>query len=237
MNSFEGTSFSDPPFFLAFSERRYPNSRRREFLATYGLRIEDLVLLRQIHGSEVVIVGASSKTSGADGDALLTSLAGPALGILTADCIPVFFWDRSKKTAGIAHAGWRGLKAGILARTLEAFAHHFNSDLSGIRVLLGPAIRECCYEVGEEFQAFFPSQYKIQDQDSDKKTSIVTAEKRKGRVNLIGVALERLSKEGILEQNIWDSGICTSCCNQRFFSARREGASERILSIIQIRPD
>lgn len=236
MQHFDGTSFSDPPIFLAFSERGYPNHRRQDFLNQCGLRIENLVLVNQVHGTDVVVVGKSSKVSGGvQADALVTSVAGPILGVLTADCVPVFFWDKSKKVAGIAHAGWRGLKAGILHQVLQVFCKHFHSAYSAIQTLLGPAIRRCCYEVGEEFQSFFPSHYRRLDSGSGS-MQIVTARASKGRVDLIGVACEQLLNEGVLAQNIRDSGICTSCQNQRFFSARRESTSERILSIIQIQP-
>ena len=235
MRRFEGTSFFDPPIFLAFSERDYPTRRRQDFFNRYGLRIEDLVLVKQVHGTEVVVVEEASKVSqGVQADALVTSVPGPVLGVLTADCLPVFFWDKSKKVAGIAHAGWRGLKDGILPRALEVFRNRFASHPSAVRVLIGPAIRECCYEVGEEFQSYFPRHYKILAQTS-LGAQLVTTATPKGHVDLIGAAIEQLMNEGILEQNIQDTGICTSCRNQRFFSARREGTSERILSLIQIR--
>lgn len=236
MPRFDGTSLFDPPFFLASSERNFPNSRRSEFLAQWGLKIEDLVLVCQVHGAEVVVVEDRPQVSTPlAADALLTSRPGPVLGILTADCIPVFLWDKSKRVAGIVHAGWRGLKAGILVRVLEKFRNRFHSDPASLRIFLGPAIRECCYEVGEEFQSFFPSHYRVPVGSG--KAQVLTERKPKGHVDLIGIALEQLMNEGISGQNILDSGICTSCRNERFFSARREDTSERTLSLIQIRPE
>ena len=160
-----------------------------------------------------------------EADGLITEVPGIALGISTADCIPVFFWDPEYHAAGIAHTGWRGLKSGMITEMISWFRDYFRSQKKSLQVAFGPAIRRCCYEVGEEFRDFFPGFYFEVDSPSKAK---------RGRMDLLAAARDQALAQGILAEHIFDAGICTSCQNDRFFSARREGTSERIFSVIQI---
>ena len=155
-------------------------------------------------------------------DAIITNIPGPVLGILTADCVPAFFWDPVKKAAGLAHAGWRGLTAGILEKMILKMLETFDSNPRDIQVAFGPFIRTCCYEVGKEFAEIFPRFY-------------VSSSPEKGRMDLAAAGRERIFKEGIRRENFQDLEICTLCRRDAFFSARAGDSDERILSLIQIR--
>ena len=178
----------------------------------------------QVHGGSVAVVGSARERGPLAGaDALVTDLPGVALAIRTADCLPVFFADPSRRAVGLAHAGWRGLAAGITARVVTAMRRSFQSRARELHVAIGPAIRSCCYEVGPEFDARFGPH----------------VQERGGRrtCDLIEAAVAQLTACGVRPERITDTQLCTACDTQRWFSLRREGpATGRLSSLIAIRP-
>ena len=179
----------------------------------------------QVHGGSVAVLGRFE----ADGppvpgcDALVTGTAGVALFIRTADCLPILFADPSRGVIGIAHAGWRGLAAELPARVLAVLRHVYHTRIDDLWVAIGPAIRACCYEVGPEFvESFGPF-----------------VQERAGRrtCDLIGAASTALRQCGIRPAHLCDSGLCTACEAQRWFSVRRDGpATGRMVSFIAVKP-
>ena len=220
--------FFGPSVLASFSGRDYTEDRRSEFLKDAGVSVDSLVQLKQVHSANLVLIKANQRPSpDFQADGMLTKTPGITLGIRTADCVPVFFWDEERKAAGIAHAGWRGIYQGIIPKMVQAMRQNFGSEAQSIKVAFGPAIRPCCYLVGDEFSEFFP-QFFISPQ----------AGETQGKMDLIAAVSFGLSQEGIDEAQVFDTGFCTSCNARDFFSARREkGTLERMLSIIQIRPD
>lgn len=218
------TSFGDQVT-AAYSDRQYDASKRPEFLEMLGLDPSKLFLVRQVHGENIVRVSAdTSSTAGMMADGLITDTPGVALGILTADCVPVFFWDPVKRIAGIAHAGWRGAYHGIAPKMVSAFQQNFGSQVREIRAAFGPCIRQDSYEVDAEFETWFPGFYRP------------SAKQGKGHVDLAGFIRARLIEAGILPQNIEDCGHCTYQEQDHFYSYRRENQTrERILSVISMR--
>ena len=96
----------------------------------------------------------------------------------------------------------------------------FSSDPKDLIAAFGPAIRQCCYEVGSEFLEYFPG--------------LVKTNKSKLFFDLAGAAVFELGNSGVLRKHIYDSSLCTSCRNDEFFSYRKEGvACGRILSVVQ----
>jgi YfiH family protein len=102
--------------------------------------------LHQVHGAAVHVVGRPGGVQGADGDGLVTALPGVALAVFTADCAPVAFAS-PEGVAGVAHAGWRGLEAGVVRATVDAMRALGASD---VIAALGPCIHPCCYAFGEK---------------------------------------------------------------------------------------
>lgn len=129
---------------------------------------------QQVHGAAVRTVaghGEPTTGNGAPADALVSATAGVALSVITADCAPVLLWSSSGSVIGAAHAGWRGLQAGVLAGTVRAMrrlggdagtegrvarrglpAVHGDGD-NRVGAVLGPCIHACCYEFGTELDA------------------------------------------------------------------------------------
>ena len=207
----------------AFSSREFDASRRGDFFKSLPVFPERLCRLKQTHGNQIFSVkDPQSHSNQSEGDALLTSIPGVALFVLTADCLPVFFSDPDKKVVGIAHAGWRGLQAQILPRMLARMEQDYDCQKESVRVYFGPGIRKCCYEVGPEFREHFPGFYEPKG--------------KKGALELTQVARTQLVSKGILSKHIADSELCTGCQNRTYFSARKEKTVERIVSTILLRP-
>lgn len=161
--------------------------------------------VRQVHGSEVLAVSEPGVSG--DADALVTTTAGLPLAIFTADCLGVIF--ESKHAVGVAHAGWRGLDAGVLEATRERMGTLGGSP---VRAIVGPAIRACCFEVGPEVAARFPE-------------SLGTTSWGTVSVDLIGEARRRLPGMSFEEH-----GGCTRC-DDRYFSFRNGDRTVRMASV------
>ncbi len=116
-----------------------------------------LITCHQVHSSEVVTVEMPWQQGQApQADAMVTNQPGIALGILTADCLPVLFADRSQRIIGAAHAGWKGAFTGVLENTIAAMKALGASDIA---CAIGPAISQPSYEVGPEFYERFTKIY------------------------------------------------------------------------------
>lgn len=179
----------------------------------------------QVHGASVAAIERLRQTAApiAGCDALLTRLPGLALMVRTADCLPLFFCDPARDVVGIAHAGWRGLAASLPIRVIGALRHVYHSRVDELHVAIGPSIRACCYDVGPEVAAHFGP--------------FVRQHQGRRTCDLIGVAIDQLTRCGVAPERIVDSGRCTSCEVDRWFSLRREGPSTgRLTALIMLRP-
>ena len=116
-------------------------SNRAKVSAALGIDENRLALARQVHGAELIEVAGGCSGVVGEADVLATSEPGQAIAILTADCTPVTVWG--SRGVAIAHAGWRGLVAGAIERAVE-----WVGDTHAAWV--GPSIRGCCYEVGDD---------------------------------------------------------------------------------------
>lgn len=115
-----------------------------------------LVTLKQVHGNKAIHV-TGPLTEEVEADGLVTCVRGLALGILTADCGPVLFYDPTTGVIGACHAGWRGAKSGIIQETVKAM-EDIGAVRSQIYATLGPTIQQMNYEVGPEFPDLFSSE-------------------------------------------------------------------------------
>ena len=176
--------------------------------------------LRQVHGTTVAELGPLPGADEPQADAAVTHLPGAVLAILTADCLPVLFCSEDGARVGAAHAGWRGLAAGVLEATLDALA------VPPARVLawLGPCIGAASYEVGEEVRGAFV------DRESAAAACFEATRPGHWQCDLAGLARRRLSAAGLTR--IHGGGFDTRT-DARFYSYRRDGAqSGRFASLI-----
>ncbi len=215
---------------LRHGDTRKTLDNRRIFLAGLGIDYRDLVCAKQVHGANISCVGDNDKGKGAlawdsglaQTDGLITDKVGVPLAIFTADCLSTFLYEPQRRVIALVHAGWRGTKATILTRALALMQDKFNIPSENLLAGFGPAIRNCCYEVGEEFREFF-------DCGSSRANNSY-------RLDLIALNRRQLLEAGVREDNISDCGICTSCSNKEFFSFRREGEScGRMMSVAMLK--
>jgi len=176
--------------------------------------------LRQVHGTTVAELGPLSSAAEPQADAAVTHLPGTVLAVLTADCLPVLFCSDDGARVGAAHAGWRGLAAGVLEASLAAMG----TPPSRVLAWLGPCIGAASYEVGEEVRAAFV--------DRDPAAAGCFAATRPGHwhCDLAALARRRLTAAGLARLH---GGGFDTLTDPRFYSYRRDGVhSGRFASLI-----
>jgi YfiH family protein len=194
--------------------------------AQFNIAPECLLGLRQVHGAEVVTVTAPRTVgAGPAADAMVTSTAGVALGIITADCAPVLFADETRRIVGAAHAGWRGALAGVLEATAEAMRA---LGAQTIRAVIGPCIRQPSYEVSADLRD------PVLSRDPGDARFFTAGRPERWHFDLPGYCAARLQAAGIAPE-ILPQDTCAE--EQNFFSHRRrtlrgEGAIGHQISVI-----
>jgi len=166
--------------------------------------------LAQVHGTRVAHLDAPGSWS-RDTDAAWTDRPGIVCAVLTADCLPVVVADAGGGATAVVHAGWRGLAAGVVERTVEAMA-----PASGRLIAwLGPAIGPRAFEVGPEVRAAFV------DHDAAAATAFRRGSGDRWHADLCALAARRLRRSGV--DTVRGGGHCTFTDSRRFFSHRRDG--------------
>lgn len=162
-------------------------------------------------------------------DALITNASNICIGVTTADCVPLLFYDPIQKVIAAVHAGWRGTCAKIASKTILYFQTHYLSNPADIRVVFGPSISPSVYQVGEELLEEFSKQGFPTHGIFEHREGVL-------HLDLWKANLWQLTRLGVLESNIEVSGICAFSEHERFFSARRLGIkSGRILTAIMLK--
>jgi YfiH family protein len=178
----------------------------------------DLTTVKQIHSAHVLDACGRRGEQIGEGDAIVSAEAGIAIGIRTADCVPILFADPETRVVACAHAGWRGTAANIAAVTV-ARMKALGADPKNIVAAIGPSIGPCCYEVSPETAAHFD------------RWRTTTAGGQKPHLDLPSINERQLIEEGL--HRIWKSGDCTYCRSDRYFSFRREKEQAgRMLSFV-----
>lgn len=177
--------------------------------------------LRQVHG--IGVVDAARSPPGVAADASFTREPGVVCAVMAADCMPVLLAHDGAEVVAVAHAGWRGLAAGVIEATVKAMG------VPPDRILgwLGPAIGPDAYEIGEEVRAAFLRR------DARAESAFAPTRPRHWRLDLYAVARQRFSALGITR--VFGGGFCTASDAGRFFSYRRDKADERMAAAIWLR--
>ena len=174
--------------------------------------------LEQVHGTEVLNPAAQSGRC--VGDASITDAAGKVCVVMVADCLPVLFATRDGRRVGAAHAGWRGLAAGVLERTVSVLG----APAREVRAWLGPAISREHFEVGPEVRAAFLAT------DADAADCFEVNSRGRWQADLAGLARRRLAALGVTD--VSGGEWCTFADGERFFSHRRDGKGGRMAALI-----
>lgn len=190
--------------------------RNREVLR--GALQLDPLWLHQVHGADVV--DAEDAPALAQADAAVARTRHRACAVLTADCLPVVLADRGGEVVGIAHAGWRGLAAGVIEATVRRMG------VRGDRLLawLGPAIGPAAYEVGAEVRQAFVA--------ADPQDAAAFREVGPGKfhADLYALARARLGRLGVTA--VHGGGFCTFSERERFYSYRRDRVTGRMATVV-----
>jgi hypothetical protein len=222
-----------------------------------------LVLLRQVHSAAIHrVYGArgpewarlrKNKAMATAGDGLITNTAGVLLGIRVADCTPVIVADRKRKAVGIFHAGWRGTVQRIVEKGIGEMRRQMGCDPEDLLAVIGPAIGACCYEIGEEVENEFDSQFAYSKElfedvfDSwslkTKYPMLFLNQRAPGHgepamsrhLDLVKANWCQLLDAGVPSENIQSLNQCTACHTDLFFSYRKEQVTGRMLAVVGIR--
>jgi purine-nucleoside/S-methyl-5'-thioadenosine phosphorylase / adenosine deaminase len=175
--------------------------------------------LEQVHGTRVADLDASAE-AGAAADAVITRRAGKVCAVQVADCLPVLFAARDASAVAVAHAGWRGLAAGVL----EATVARLGVAAGELIAWLGPAISARHFEVGSEVRAAFLA--------ADRGAAAAFTQNERGRwqCDLAALARQRLAALGVTE--VSGGAWCTYADPARFFSFRRDGRCGRMAALV-----
>ena len=246
--------------FTESDQRERVEQNRRRFFHHLGGKGFTPALVRQVHSSHSFVV--TRATSGqltyqlpsieapvppsADppgGDGLMTSEPGVLLTIRIADCLPVLLVDPQKRAVAAIHAGWRGALGRVIEKAVGDMRRTFGSDPQDLIAALGPSIRACCYNVGEEVvesfygkfvgaERFFQTLPNRPEALTDRHTILFLSAYPPGhapehvpaaRLDLIAVAQDQLASAGVQLANVLVADYCTACRTDLFFSHRCEG--------------
>jgi purine-nucleoside/S-methyl-5'-thioadenosine phosphorylase / adenosine deaminase len=179
------------------------------------------VTLRQIHSSEIQDAKGLADRAG-QGDGLATNEISLAIGVRTADCVPILLLDTGRRAVAAVHAGWRGTAAAISQHAVARMGEWFKTEPGDVYAAIGPSIRACCYEVGMEVASAFTQLFPEWPAVAGKR-----------HLDLAEANRRQLQTAGIPAAHISDCGLCTSCLPEQFFSFRREPFNPgRMLSAI-----
>lgn len=202
----------------------------RRLAQAMGVHPSDLYTVSQVHGDRVI---EATRASGADpetvpaplgeADALWTRTSGTAVGVKTADCVPILLSDPSGQRVAAIHSGWRGTDLRISARTVEALVAH-GARAEELVAAIGPAIGVCCYEVSDELAQRFRASFGEE---------VVRRVRDRRHLDLRRAVQLTLVAAGMRPDRIDLLPACTACDGENFFSHRRDrGVSGRHLSFM-----
>ncbi|MBP5608446.1 MAG: peptidoglycan editing factor PgeF [Lachnospiraceae bacterium] len=209
----------------------------RRFFAACGIEGEGLVCGRQVHGKTVMIVDAEDVREPYgyeelfEADGYVSNTPGVAMGVFTADCIPLLLADEKNKVAAAVHSGWRGTVQDIENEAIEKMLS-LGAESGCIRACIGPAIGRCCFEVGAEVIEGVNGLLEGAD-------DLYTL-KENGRymLDLKGVVKRCLVRSGVKEENIEVIDDCTMCMPGKYWSHRyTQGERGSQAAVIMIPPE
>ncbi|SAL85435.1 laccase [Caballeronia choica] len=207
-------------------------NRRRVLELT---RMPAAAWLEQVHGADIQEAGAVIDRCGSDpvrADASVTDRPGAVCVVMVADCLPVLFCDEAGRAVGAAHAGWRGLAAGIVEKTAGRVAALAGASTSALHAYLGPAIGPSAFEVGEDVLDAFVSAADATQRDATAAAFTATQAHGKYLADIYALARLRLAGAGIEGTRVHGGTHCTVTERERFYSYRRDRVTGRMAAMI-----
>jgi len=218
-------------------EMTHYSYNQKKLIEKFGSDCQQIVLPFQTHGTDIreidneyLSLAKDLKVDYLNGvDAIFTQLTNICIGVTTADCVPLLFYDPCKKVVAAAHAGWRGTCGRIAEKTVRTLMQKSDSKPEDIRVVIGPSISAEVYQVGKEvIESFEAAGFDI--------SKIIIKKNDTYFLDLWKANEMTLTENGISNNNIEIAGICTFTEHEKYFSARRLGIkSGRMLSGIMLK--
>ncbi len=215
--------YKNKKIILGFTEKGFTLDELAEFLG-----VGDLLELKQTHSNFIHFSGDIKR--GMTGDGIILDRPGSVAVIKTADCVPLFFWDKKCSLGGIVHIGWRGLHKDIEVKLIEMLKKRLGSrEMKKLIFFMGPAIAVECYEVSRDMLFKF----------TGKSTARVFGFNEAGSfvMNIKNGIINSLVEMGIARDQVQSSGLCTHCEKERFPSYRRDKKNDdRIYNFLYLIP-
>ena len=212
-----------PPRVRAFVTTRALGDMRKGAVGRERLRAllpAEPLWLHEVHGTRVHDAHLAGPSAAAlEGDSFVLRAPGPVCAIQAADCMPVLLASDGGEAVGLAHAGWRGLSAGVIEATLQAMT----VPPQRVVAWLGPAIGPRVYEVGDEVRDAFLAG------DAAAAAAFVATRPHHWLLDLYAIARQRLARAGITR--VFGGTLCTYSDRAQFFSFRRDRTSERMAAL------
>lgn len=220
-----------PNLIWGISKRQFGDCRKSpdKFLKTLGLKKKNLVLAQQIHGHKIKIVGVNDESKTILGvDGLITKEPGVILGVKTADCLPILFYEPMAKIIGACHTGWCGILNKLPQKMVDLMILE-GVQPENILAEIGPHICWKCYEIKKDRAQNFEKEFgQLPEMLNNKNDKIY--------LDLVVPAIFQLTNSGVLRKNILLSKDCTSCLNDKYFSYRKDNKNNygEMLSVISL---
>lgn len=199
----------------------------KEFLLEHVSCVRGIVVPKQVHQDKIVSIKGSQRFSMRkrfNADGLLTDQRGLFLTVQVADCISIYMVDMKKNVVGLVHAGWRGTLMQISRSVVDEAKRNFGCLPKDLKILFGPAIGKCCYEVETDIAILFPSRFVSHTSGS------------KPKLDLLGYNQALLLEAGVKKQNMFSVDECTYCGPRFLRSYRRsKDKQNRMLAFIGIK--
>lgn len=174
----------------------------------------NLATVKQIHSDRVLLVDSAGVQG--EGDAMISRAPGLALAIRTADCLPILMADPRNRAVAAIHAGWRGVVSEIAPKAIQAMRRQFGTRPEDLVIAIGPGIGPCCFEVGPDVSVQFGME-------------------ARAKVDLVETTRRQLGRNGVPDQQICASGLCSYCNATLFESYRRDReAAGRMIAVIAV---
>lgn len=214
---------------LSFDRGDDPEAVRENFRRigeAIGVQVEDMVMSKQTHTTNVRVVTEEDRGKGivrdrdyTDIDGLITNVRGICLVTSYADCVPLYFVDLVRKAIGLSHSGWRGTVGKIGKKTVELMTESFGSDPADILACVGPSICSDCYEVSQDVID------KVKEVFDEALWESLFYEKGNGKyqLDLWKTNEEVFQEAGILPEHIAVTNVCTRCNSRILYSHRVQG--------------
>ncbi|HMA62746.1 MAG TPA: peptidoglycan editing factor PgeF [bacterium] len=185
------------------------------------VNVNQIVCMEQVHSNNVQIVKAPGIYEQTDG--VITQKTDLVLCIQTADCAPIFLFDPDSRTIAALHGGWRGISKDIISNAVKIMENDFNVEPGKLISAVGPSLRSCCFEVGEDVLHHFDENF-------------VYRMGKQYYLKFVELIKSKLKESGIKNKNIDIINFCTQCNTGQFFSYRGDDQNTgRMINMIAFR--